>query len=187
VTDPGPAAGGPSAGPGRSRGPARDAGRRAPLGLRIIAGVKIGKGVVLAGISLGLFNSIHRDLEALAQHFVQVARISPENHYVVLLLGKLGLVDPATLVRIGIMTATYASILLVEGLGLWFGAAWSEYMVVLSTGAFVPEECIAVASHFTALRLSVLLLNVAILAYMVVIVWGRFEARRRRAGATRAK
>jgi uncharacterized membrane protein (DUF2068 family) len=159
--------------------------KKAPLGLKLIAGAKIAKGVALAGISLGVFDSIHRDLAALAQRLVQAVGIAPENHYVILLLDKLGLVDRATLIRVGILSAVYASILLIEGLGLWFGAVWSEYMVLLSTGAFVPEECLALTHRFTWVRLGVLVLNGVVLAYMARVVWHRTLARRAAKAAAR--
>ena len=151
---------------------------KAPMGLKIIAGAKIAKGVALAGLSLGVFDLIHKDLTSVAMHFVQVLRISPENHYVELVLEKLGVIEPSTLKRVGTLSALYASILLIEGLGLWFGAAWSEYMVVLSTGAFVPEECYATIQHFTWVKLTFLVLNSAILVYVVRLVWKRYKLRR---------
>jgi uncharacterized membrane protein (DUF2068 family) len=152
--------------------------KTAPWGLRLIALSKILKGAVLACLSLGVFDIIHKDLTALALHFVQVFRISPENRYVVEGLEKLGLVEPGTLVRLGILTALDGSIQLVEGLGLWFGAIWAEYVVVVSTGLFVPEECRVLAAHFTWVRLAVLVINVAVLVYVVNLVWKRHLQRR---------
>jgi uncharacterized membrane protein (DUF2068 family) len=151
---------------------------KAPLGLRLIAGAKLVKGVVLSFISLGILDLIHKDVAAVALRFVLAFRISPENRFVVLLLEKLGLVDPATLVRLGILSALYASVLLVEGLGLWIGAGWAEYMVVISSGLFVPEECLATYRNFTWLKLSILLVNAVILVYVANLVWCRYRQRR---------
>jgi uncharacterized membrane protein (DUF2068 family) len=159
---------------------------KAPVGLRLIAGAKIVKGAALACLSLGVFDLIHQDLTKLAMRFVQVARISPENHYVELGLEKLGLVEPSTLIRLGMLSAMYASIQLVEGLGLWFGAAWAEYMVVLSTGAFVPEECVGLYHHPTWLRLALLVVNAAILVYVAWVVLNRYRSRCRGGGAAEA-
>jgi uncharacterized membrane protein (DUF2068 family) len=163
--------------PGASPGTGRAAGK-APIGLKIIAGAKIAKGGALACLSLGVFDLIHKDLTALALRFVQVARISPENRYVELALVKLGLVEPSTLVRLGMLSALYASIQLIEGLGLWFGAAWAEYMVVISTGLFVPEEFLGLMHHPSWLRLALLLVNAAILVYVAYVVWNRYRQRR---------
>jgi uncharacterized membrane protein (DUF2068 family) len=152
--------------------------RKAPIGLKIIAWAKIAKGTALACLSLGVFDMIHKDLTALALRFVQVARISPENKYVELALEKLGVVEPATLVRLGMLSALFASIQLIEGLGLWFGAAWAEYLVVVSTGLFVPEECLGIIRHPSWLRLAILLINAAILVYVVHVVWNRYRSRK---------
>jgi uncharacterized membrane protein (DUF2068 family) len=152
--------------------------RKAPWGLKLLAGVKIAKAIALFGLSLGVFDLIHKDLAAVARHFVQIARISPENRYVGLLLEKLGLVNATELRRLGELSALYASILLTEGLGLWFGAAWAEYVVVVSSGVFVPEELLSTFRHFTWIKLAVLLLNAVILVYVAYLVCHRIRSRR---------
>jgi len=153
-------------------------GNSSPFGLRLIAGVKLVKGFCLACLSLGVFDLIHKNLTAVAQRWVEALRISPENKYVALILEKAGLIDPAALKKLGVLSALYASVLLIEGFGLWIGAGWAEYMVVISTGLFVPEECLAIADHPTWGRLVLLVANVAILAYVVRIVWGRHEQKK---------
>jgi uncharacterized membrane protein (DUF2068 family) len=159
---------------------------RAPLGLRLIAAAKIAKGLAFAGLALGVFGLVHKNLEDVARHFVQVFRISPENHYVELLLVKLGVVDPATVRRLGELTALDATIQLVEGLGLWFGAWWAEYLVVISTGLFVPEECLGTLRRFTWVRLTILLINLAMFAYVAQLVFKRHRARGSARAAARA-
>jgi uncharacterized membrane protein (DUF2068 family) len=151
---------------------------KAPIGLRLIAAMKIVKGCAMAGLALGVFGLVHKDLEAMARHFVQVFRISPENHYVELLLEKLGVVEPAELRKLGILTAFDASVQLLEGLGLWFGAWWAEYLVVISTGLFIPTEAAGTIEKFSGLRLTVLILNLAMFIYVAQLVFRRHIARR---------
>lgn len=160
---------------------------KAPLGLKLIAGTKLVKGVTVACVSLGIFDVVHKDVAALALHVVQVVRISPENHYVVLALDKLGVVKASTLVHLGILSALYASVELVEGLGLWLGAAWAEYVVVVSTGLFVPEEFAGTLDHFTWLRFAILVINAAILVYVAALVRRRYVHRRAAGSAARAQ
>jgi len=159
---------------------------KAPLGLRLIAAAKIVKGAAFAGLALGVFGLVHKNLEDVARHFVQVFRISPENHYVELLLVKLGVVEPSTLRRLGELTALDATIQLLEGLGLWFGAWWAEYLVVISTGLFVPQECLVTYAHFTWVRLTILVLNLAMFAYVAQLVLGRHRARAAARAAAKA-
>jgi uncharacterized membrane protein (DUF2068 family) len=151
--------------------------RKAPVGLKVIAAAKLAKGVAVAFLSLGVFDLIHRDLGELARRLVHAARISPENRYVALALERLGLIDPAMLVRLGILTALDASIQLVEGFGLWIGAAWAEYLVVISTGIFVPEEFLAMIHNFTWPRVAILVINAVILVYVATLVWRRTRER----------
>jgi uncharacterized membrane protein (DUF2068 family) len=150
---------------------------KAPIGLRLIAAMKIVKGFVWAGLALGVLGLVHKDLDAMARHFVQVFRISPENHYVELLLEKVGVIEPAELRKLGILTAFDASIQLLEGLGLWFGAWWAEYLVVISTGLFIPEEAAATIDKFSGLRLTILVLNVLMFIYVFQLVFRRHVAR----------
>jgi uncharacterized membrane protein (DUF2068 family) len=150
-----------------------------PIGLKLLAGAKLVKGVVLACVSLGILDLIHKDLPGIALHFVEAVRISPENRYVALALEKLGLVEPSTLKRLGALSALYATVQLTEGIGLWLGAAWAEYMVVISTGLFIPEECLGIIHRFSWLRISILLVNAVILTYVAKIVWDRYEHRKK--------
>ena len=152
---------------------------KAPIGLRLIAAMKIVKGFAWAGLALGLFGVVHKDVEAMARHFVQVFRISPENHYVELVLEKLGVVEPAELRKLGILTAFDASIQLTEGLGLWFGAWWAEYLVVISTGLFIPEEAAATIEKYSGLRLTILILNLVMFIHVAQLVMRRHVARRK--------
>jgi uncharacterized membrane protein (DUF2068 family) len=152
--------------------------KEAPLGIRIIAGAKIFKGIVFSFLTLGVFDLAHRDVSALAIHLVHLLRISPENRYVELLLEKIGLIDPPQIRRIGEFSGLYAAVELVEGLGLWFGAVWAEFVVVTSTGIFIPEECLSLFRHFTWFRLSILVINTAILIYVARVVWKRYLIRK---------
>ena len=145
--------------------------KRPPGVLRIIAAVKLAKGVALAGVALGLFSIVHRDLDQLAQQFIEFMRISPENHYARLLLEKAGVIEPHSILKAGIATAFYAAILLSEGVGLWIGASWAEYVVVVTTGFFVPEEILSMVHHPSPAKVLMIAANAAILCYVVALVW----------------
>lgn len=142
-----------------------------PKMLRIIAAIKLAKGVMLAGVALGLFSIVHRDLDQLAQQLVDLMRISPENHYAKLLLEKAGLIQPHSIMTAGIASAFYAAILLSEGVGLWIGASWAEYVVVVTTGFFVPEEILSMVHGPSVTKAIVIAANAAILGYVISVVW----------------
>jgi len=144
--------------------------RNSPLGLKLIAIAKIAQGLALAGVAIGLFELIHRDLDTVVKQFIQLVRISPEKHYAALLLEKAGLVQPSTILHAGIGTAIYATLMLTEGISLWFNAWWAEYLLIVSTSLFIPEELLTIHHHFTWLKVAVFVLNVIMLIYVTSIV-----------------
>lgn len=62
----------------------------------------------------------------------------------------------------------YGSLELFEGIGLLRRRRWAEYLVLVATGAFLPLELAELAKHISVLKVGALMLNVAIIVYMVV-------------------
>ena len=58
------------------------------------------------------------------------------------------------------------------------GGPWAEWLTVILTGLFIPVEVYEVLHHNTAAKTAVLILNVAIVAYLVVVVYKRKKAER---------
>jgi uncharacterized membrane protein (DUF2068 family) len=150
--------------------------RKSPRGLRMIAAVKLFKGVMLLGIGLGLFGLVNRDVAELAQKLTDRLNIDPENHYVRLFMENVVNIQPDTLRHFGLWSLFYSVILLTEGTGLWLNLRWAKYMVIVSTGAFVPEEIYWCAHKFGWFKLGVLVLNIAILIYIIHLVLQREKA-----------
>ena len=150
--------------------------RKSPRGLRIIAAVKLFKGVLLLGIGLGLFALVNSDLDDIAQKLTDRLNIDPENHYARVFLENVANIQPHTLRHFGMWSLIYSTILLTEGIGLWLNLRWAKYLVIVSTGAFVPEEIYLCLHKFNWFKLGVLVLNVAILIYIILLVVRREKA-----------
>lgn len=70
--------------------------------------------------------------------------------------------------RVLLITATiYAVIEGVEAVGLWLEKRWAEYLTVLATAGFLPFEIRELIDRVTVLRVGALVVNLAILAYLV--------------------
>jgi uncharacterized membrane protein (DUF2068 family) len=150
--------------------------RKSPRGLRIIAAVKLFKGAMLLGLGLGLFALVNRDVADMAQNLTEKFNIDPENHYVRLCLENMANIQPDTLRHFGLLSLVYSAILLTEGTGLWLNVRWAKYLVILSTGAFVPEEIYFCMHKFNWIKLGVLALNLGILIYIILLVVRREKA-----------
>ena len=68
---------------------------------------------------------------------------------------------------IGLAAIVYGLLECVEGIGLVLRRRWAEYLVVLATGAFLPLEVSEVLHRPSPLKVGALLVNIAIVVYLV--------------------
>ena len=54
-----------------------------------------------------------------------------------------------------------------EGVGLWGGWLWAEYLAAVATSAFIPIEVYELSEHATVLKAGALLVNIAAVGYLV--------------------
>lgn len=152
-------------------------------GLRVIAIIKIAKGVLITGIAFGFFSSIDRDLGRTIRTLSYHLRIDPENHFIRLILEKVAKIEPHTLRTFGLVSLLYAAELYIEGIGLWLNQSWAEYMLVIATGFFVPEEAYACFKLFSWERFGLLVVNLILLVYVARVIWRKRMARKAEAPA----
>ena len=129
---------------------------------------KLLKGLLLAAAGFGALRFLHRDLAASLNHWIEVLRIDPENRFIHPVLAKLFAISPKQLKELSAGTFVYSAVLLTEGAGLLLRKRWAEYFTVISTGIFIPLEIYELARHFTAAKVLVLLINGAMVVYLIV-------------------
>ena len=74
------------------------------------------------------------------------------------------------LILIGIALALYALLEAAEGVGLWFGRRWAEYLTFIANCLFLPYEISELVTKLTLFRVLTLVVNIAIVLYLV---WGK--------------
>jgi uncharacterized membrane protein (DUF2068 family) len=141
--------------------------------LRLIALLKLVKGLLLLGAGVGALRLLHADVLEAVLLLSDRLNLDPQNRYVDAVIERLAMVDERTLRSLGVGSFVYAALLLTEGVGLWMRQHWAEYFTVVVTGSFIPLEAYELTRRFTAVRLVVLLLNVAIVGYLVRRIRGR--------------
>ncbi len=72
-----------------------------------------------------------------------------------------------TLNLVGVGLASYALLQATEAVGLWMTKRWAEYLTFIATGVFVPLEVWELTVSQTPLKIAALLLNLAILGYLL--------------------
>lgn len=141
-----------------------------PRGLRLIAIFKLFKGVVLFAVGVGAVKLLHKDLAFEVNRWADVLRVDPNNRYIHRLLEKLSILDPRKLRELSVGTFLYSTLALTEGVGLLLGKRWAEYLTIVATASFIPLEVYELSKRVSSPKLVVLLLNAAVVIYLVIEV-----------------
>src|SRR4051812_37693041 len=136
--------------------------------------MKLLKSAGLLILGVGVLSLLHRDAEQTIRHLAEFLRVDTHAHLVVHLLAKIGGISPHTMRSLGVGTLLYAAVFGTEGVGLLLAKPWAEYMTTGVTLSFLPLEVYEFCLHPTLVKAVVILINVAVVIYLV------FEIRRRR-------
>jgi uncharacterized membrane protein (DUF2068 family) len=141
-------------------------------GLRLIAAFKLLKACALIAVGVGALGLLHKDVAAIVEHWINMFRVDPHNHFMDLLLTKLSILDDRRLKELSVGTFIYAGIFLVEGVGLALKKRWAEYFTIISTSSLLPIEIYELVRRLSIGKSLVLAINLAVVAYLI------FELRR---------
>jgi uncharacterized membrane protein (DUF2068 family) len=83
-------------------------------------------------------------------------------------LDKLFSLQASTLRAVGIALLAYATLEGTEAVGLWFLKRWAEYLTFLATAIPLPFEVYEIVEKVSILKILGLIINLAILAYLLV-------------------
>jgi uncharacterized membrane protein (DUF2068 family) len=133
----------------------------------LIAVFKLLKGVVLLAVGIGALRLLHKDVAAIADHWINAFRGDPHNRYLHWLLAKLPMVDDRKLKELSVGTFVYSAIFLTEGTGLALGKRWAEYFTIVTTASFLPLELYEIFRHATIAKGVALAVNIAVVLYLV--------------------
>ena len=143
-------------------------------GLLLVAAYKLVKGLALLALGIGALRLLHRDVAAEAARWIDLLRIDPQNHYIQSMLARIAKVDARKLKELSIGTFLYSGVFLTEGVGLALRKRWAEYLTILTTASLLPLEIYEIARRFSAAKFVILLVNIAVVLYLV------YEVRRTR-------
>jgi len=135
--------------------------------LRLIAVFKFVKAALLIALGIGAFKLLHKDLGTVLSHFVESLRLNAGEHLADQAIAKVGNVTPEQVKKIGFVSFLYAGLFLAEGTGLWLQKRWGEWLTVIITSSLVPIEVYEIYRHFSIVKVLILVINLAVVAYLV--------------------
>lgn len=144
---------------------------RGHLGYQVIGVFKLVGAALCLAVGIGMFRLLKRDVAEELEHFVSLLRLDPGNHFLHTAISRVAGIDRRHLKEIGFGTFFYAALYLIEGIGLILQRPWASYLTVVATGSLVPLEGYAVVRKPNLIRIIVLVLNVAIVIYLIYQLW----------------
>jgi uncharacterized membrane protein (DUF2068 family) len=136
-------------------------------GLAVIAVFKAVKGVLLLLVGLGLLELVHAEIATLFSLLIEALHLNADSRIIHALVLKVDALQPHSVLMAGLVSLSYAGLLLLEGVGLWLELSWAAYLTVSSTSLLLPFELYEVIERRSMLRVGVLLLNLVIVLYLV--------------------
>ena len=149
-------------------------------GLVTIGIFKLLKAVFFFAMGVGALHFINGDLYQSITQAVIALKFDPESHFVSVLLEKADMMDDHVLRMLSVATLSYSAVATTEGIGLLMEQTWAEYLTLIMGIAFLPWEGFEILRHGSLWRVGVMLINIAIVAYLLWFVRQLREQKRSR-------
>ena len=136
-------------------------------GLVLIGAFKLLQGLLLIGFAFGFLRFVHRDVQEVVADWLDAMHFDMGSHYVVNLLASLSGITDSQIRTLSGVAFVYSGVFLTEGVGLMRKKRWAEYLTVIATALLIPVELYEVIRHFGPVKLAILVLNVAIVWFLI--------------------
>ena len=141
-------------------------------GVRAVAVYEGIKGVVVLAVASGL-TLVHKDIHAIAMRLVEHARLDPAAKYPSIFLTAAAHLQDTRLLLLESAAFGYVAIHFAEAYGLWHRRAWAEVLAASSAGIYLPFELYELVQKTTAVRLTLLVANTAVVVLMLLALLRR--------------
>lgn len=146
--------------------------------LRLIAAFKLLKAGLLIALGVGAFKLLHKDMADVLEHWIEAFKLDPANRFVDVALARAANLSPGQIKKLGLGSFIYAGLFLTEGIGLWLLKRWAEWLTIIITSSLVPVEVYEIHRHLTPVKLTVLVVNLAIVGYLIYRVRSEYSGSR---------
>jgi len=135
--------------------------------LRFIAAYKFCKAALMVAIGLGTLRLLKPEVAAWADRWAAALALRHDRRLLGQLIALVSGLSPRRLHALAIGAFAVALLFITEGVGLWMGKRWAEYLTVIATTLFVPFEIVQLARLVTVTRSAALLINLAVVAFLI--------------------
>jgi uncharacterized membrane protein (DUF2068 family) len=149
-------------------------------GLLAIGVFKLSKALFFLSVGAGALHLVHKNLGDEFLRIATLLRLDPEGRVFGALQDRADLISGHQLRQISLATFGYAALSTVEGIGLMLEKTWAEYLTLTLTIGALPPDLYEVIRNPNSIRIGLLVINVAVLAYLLWFLrWHRAQKRER--------
>lgn len=138
-------------------------------GLKTVAIFEAFKGLLVLAGGFGLLDLMHRNLEKVGQQFLTQIGVNPRGEYPQVFLHFLSEINDTNIRMLAFLAFAYSVLRFTEAYGLWRAENWAKWLGIISGGIYLPLEFYEMAKHFTAIKLVITIVNIAIVVYLVQV------------------
>jgi uncharacterized membrane protein (DUF2068 family) len=130
--------------------------------------MKVFKAVLLLAMAVGLTRLIHSNVADEIERWIRRLNVDANNPFFQTFPSKIKTLTPGKVSMLCAGSFVYAGLFMTEGVGLLLQKRWAEYFTVIVTASFLPFEIYElVAKEFNAFKLVLLLVNAAVVVYLI--------------------
>jgi uncharacterized membrane protein (DUF2068 family) len=148
-------------------------------GLLVIGVFKLLKAAFFIAVGAGALHLVHRNVGELLLRATSIFHLDPEGRFVGMLSDKADLISGHQLRNVAKLSWAYAALSLVEGVGLMMQQTWAEYLTLTLTICALPWDLTELVKHPNPMHWGVVLINLAVLAYLLWFIWWHRRQKRR--------
>lgn len=135
--------------------------------LVVIAILKFCKALLFIAFGLAAFELLRRSFADRVQAWIVDLPFQMEQRLAENGLKRIFRLGPGGIRAAGVGAFLYAGVFLTEGIGLLKERRWAEWLTVIVTASLIPFEVYECIKHTTILRVAALVLNLAIVGYLI--------------------
>jgi uncharacterized membrane protein (DUF2068 family) len=135
--------------------------------VQVIAAFKLTGAVLLTLVGLGALHLVTADAVTVVRDWIGRFGGDLEGATARAIIARVAGIPEGRFELVGFGALGYAAMLVTQGIGLLRGKTWAEWLTVLVTASFVPLECWEIARGPTAAKVALLVVNSAIVIYLV--------------------
>jgi uncharacterized membrane protein (DUF2068 family) len=132
-----------------------------------IAAERTLRAIVLFLVGIALIANPHHNWGKTVANFARDLGLDPNSNGIEKIIHKLHAISANHYAVYGIIALAYGALEAAEGYGLWRRRRWAEYLTVLATSLLFIPEIWEIANKASPLKVGALLVNIAIVAYLI--------------------